>query len=225
FLGVGSGQGGLDQLFSGLNIFGGGGGSSVAKAQKAVKKNPNDPTAYRKLATAYESKGDNAGAIDALQNLTRLKPKNAAAWTELAGLQMNQATDYLTQYQSAYANRQLVAPGQSLIGATGKLGTALGTNRVEETLAKSVDSTVADLQTKTQLAFNNAVTSYDQVTQITPKDANAWFNLAQAAQQAGSYPQAVRGYKQYLKLNPDSSSRQQIETLIKQLSPAAPSTP
>src|SRR5690348_18474502 len=47
FLGVGSGSGsGLDQLFSGLGIFGGG-GNDVAKAQKIIKKNPNAPEGYR----------------------------------------------------------------------------------------------------------------------------------------------------------------------------------
>src|SRR5436190_9403469 len=55
FLGVGSGSGGLDQLVSGLNIFGGGGGNSVSKAQSYIKKHPNEGKGYRDLATAYES--------------------------------------------------------------------------------------------------------------------------------------------------------------------------
>ena len=55
FLGVGSGSSGLDQLFSNLNIFGGGGGNSVSKAQKHIKEHPNAAPGYRELATAYES--------------------------------------------------------------------------------------------------------------------------------------------------------------------------
>src|SRR5436190_4458222 len=58
FLGVGSGSSGLDQLFSNLNIFGGGNGKSVSGAQKEIQKHPNAPTGYRDLATAYEAKGD-----------------------------------------------------------------------------------------------------------------------------------------------------------------------
>ena len=47
FLGVGSGaNSGLDQLFSGLNIFGRG-GSSVSKALKEVQKHPSDPKGFR----------------------------------------------------------------------------------------------------------------------------------------------------------------------------------
>ncbi|HSW83851.1 MAG TPA: hypothetical protein VLH12_10270, partial [Usitatibacter sp.] len=75
FLGVGSGTAGLDQLFSGLNIFGSG-GSSISKALKNVQKHPNDPAAFRKLATAYESKSDTVNAISTLQQLTTISPKD-----------------------------------------------------------------------------------------------------------------------------------------------------
>jgi Flp pilus assembly protein TadD len=219
FLGVGSGQGsGLDQLFNGLNIFHSG-GNAVSKAQKAVQKHPTDPKGYRDLATAYEGKGDVAGAITALQGLTRLKPKDTPAWSELAGLQMSQAQTYLNDYQAAYQNRQLAAPSSAFVPTAGKVATILGTNKVEQTAAQRIDTQVQNLQSQTQLAFNNAVSSYDQVTQITPKDSNAWFQLAQAAQQAGSYTQAVTAYKKYLALNPTSPNKAQIEQLIKQLSP------
>jgi hypothetical protein len=81
FLGVGSGtNGGLDQLFSGINIFGGGGGKSVSSAQKEVAKHPNDPKGFRDLATAYESKSDTANAISALQQYATLRPKDAKVW-------------------------------------------------------------------------------------------------------------------------------------------------
>jgi DNA-binding SARP family transcriptional activator len=223
FLGVGSGSGGLDQLFSGMNIFGGG-GNSVSKAQSYIKKHPNEGKGYRDLATAYESKGDTANAISALQQYTNIKRKDAAVWNELAGLQMTQAQNYLTQYQTAYQNRQLAAPSQSFL-PTGKLGTALGENKVEQTAASGIDTQLSDLQQRTQLAYNNALSSYDQVTQITPKDSNAWFQLAQAAQQSGDTAKAVKGYKRYLALNPDSSSKAQILQLIKQLQPSSPTTP
>ena len=219
FLGVGSGQGGgLDQLLNGLNIFHRG-GNPVSKAQNHIKDHPQDPQGFRDLATAYESKGDTGNAISALQQYTNMKPKDAKAETELAGLQMNQAQDYFQQYQAAYQAQQLATPSASLL-PTGKLGQALGTNQVEQVDGQRAAAAVQDLQQRTQLAYNNAVTSYDRVTKLTPKDSNAWFSLAQASQQAGNYTSAVTAYKQYLKLNPDSTSRSQIEKLIKQLSPA-----
>jgi Flp pilus assembly protein TadD len=223
FLGVGSGQGGgLDQLFQGLNIFHRG-SNAVSKAQKEIKDHPKDPKGFRDLATAYETKGDTGNAISALQQYTLLRPKDAKTMTELAGLQTTQAQDYLQQYQAAYTNRQLLAPSQSFL-PTGKLGQALGTNKAEEVAAQGADAAVQDLQQRTQLAYNNALTTYQAVTRLTPNDANAWFQFAQSAQQAGNPSAAVTGYKRYLKLNPTSTSKAQIEALITQLSPA-PATP
>ena len=221
FLGVGSGSGGgLDQLFQGLNFFHHS-GTSVSKAQKEIKDHPSNPKGFRDLATAYEAKTDRAGAISALQSYTALKPKDVAAWNELASQQQAQAQDYLTQYQNAYQIRQEAAPSQ-LLQPTGKLGTAFGTNQLEQAAAQRADTAVTDLSQRTRLAYAGVQSSYDQVTKLTPKDPNAWFSLAQAAQQAGDNATAVKGYKRFLKLSPGSSIAAQIKQLIKQLSPAPP---
>ena len=221
FLGVGSGSGGgLDQLFQGLNIFHHS-GTSVSKAQKEIKDHPSNPKGFRDLATAYEGRSDTAGAISALQSYTSLKKKDAAAWNELAGLQQSQSQVFLQAYQDAFNARQAAAPSQLLM-PTGKLGTAFGTNQLEQAASKQADTAVNELSQRTQLAFSNVETSYATVTKLTPKDANAWFNYAQAAQQAGNSTGAVKGYKTYLKLSPGASTAPQIKQLIKQLSPPPP---
>jgi hypothetical protein len=156
FLGVGSGtNGGLDQLFSGLNIFGGGGGKSVSSAQKDIAKHPNDPKGYRDLATAYEAKGDTANAITALQQYTIHKPKDAKVWAELAGLQTTQAQTYYNDYVNAYQVQQLAAPSRPFL-PTGKLATAIGTNPIEAAQSSQAQGSVTDLQSKVQLAYNGA---------------------------------------------------------------------
>ena len=218
FLGVGSGaNGGLDQLFSGLNIFSSG-GTSISKAQKEISKHPNAPKGYRDLATAYEGKSDTANAISALQQYTVQKPKDASAWNELGGLQLTQGQNYLSQYQAASAAAQLAAPSATFL-PTGKLGQAIGTNQLEQSAASDANASVQDLQSKTQLAFTNAVGSYQKVTTLQPGNAGAWFQLAQTAQQSGDVKTAVAGYKHYLKLNPNSTNASQIRALLKQLSP------
>ena len=218
FLGVGSGTSGLDQLFSGINIFGGGGGKSVSAAQKEIQKRPNAPKGFRDLATAYESKGDTANAISALQQYTTLRPKDAKAWSELAGLQSTQAQGYLTQYQNAYQAQQLAAPSQPFL-PTGRLGTAIGSNPIEQAAATSAQGSVSDLQQRTQLAYNGVVQAWQQLSKLRPNDANTWFQLAQSAQTAGQSTVAVSAYKRYLKLDPNSANKAQIEQLIKQLAP------
>ena len=218
FLGVGSGSSGLDQLFSNLNLFHHH-GTSLSKALSEVKKRPQDPKAFRDLATAYESKGDSANSIDALQQYTTLRPKDAKAWSELAGLQLSQAQNLVTQYQGAAENQKLATPSQPFLPG-GNLGQALGTNPIEKAVSNQASATTSDLLQRAQTGYSNAVQSYKQVAKLRPASADAQFQLAQAAQTAGDAATAVAAYKAYLKLNPDSSSAGQIRQLIKQLQPA-----
>jgi len=219
FLGVGSGSNsGLDQLFQGLNPFHHS-GTSVSSAQKYVAKHPNDPKGFRDLATAYEGRNDTAGAISALQQYTTIKRKDAKAWTELGNLQLQQAQTYQTQYANAYEVRQLSAPSEPFL-PTGKLGAALGTNQIEQTAASNANSQLQTLQQQIQLGLSNAVSSYQRAANLQPRDSNNWFTLAQAAQQSGDTKTAIKAYKKYLALNPDSTSAAQIKALIKELSPA-----
>jgi tetratricopeptide (TPR) repeat protein len=218
FLGVGSGaNSGLDQLFSGLNIFGHG-GNSVSKGLKEVQKHPNDPKGYRDLATAYEAKGDTVDAITTLERYTNLRSKDVKAWSELAGLQLSQAQDYVTQYQTAYANQQLAAPSQAF-RPTGKLGQAIGTDPIEQASATVANSSATDLYQRANASYSAAITSYKTLVRLQPTNANAEFQLANAAQTAGDRTTAVAAYKAYLKLDPSSSTAAQIRQLIKQLSP------
>lgn len=219
FLGIGSGtNSGLDQLFSNLNIFKGD-SASVSSALDGVKKRPNDPEAFRKLATAYQAKGDTGGAIDALQRVTTLRPKDVTAWGQLAGLQMAQAQEFRGRYSDAYQAQQLAAPSAAFRPA-GKLGEALGASPIETAAANEAQTVVTDLYSRTLQAYQNAVNSYRELARLRPNDANAQFQLAQAAQTAGDAPTAAAAYKAYLRINPDVATASQIRALIQQLEPA-----
>jgi len=228
FLGVGSGtNGGLDQLFNGLNIFHHS-GTSVSSAQRYIAKHPSDPKGYRELATAYEGKSDTADAITALEQYTNIKRKDVSAWTELAGLQLSQAQSYQTAAADAYQASQLAAPSQPFL-PTGKLGTALGSNQLEQAAASQADTQVQTLQQQTQGAYQSAISSYQRAASLQPKNSSAWLQLGQAAQQAaqvtGDTTTAITAYKHYVTLNPDSATAAQLKQLIKQLSPAPAPAP
>jgi tetratricopeptide (TPR) repeat protein len=217
FLGVGSGSGGLSQLFDNLNLFHHM-GTSISAAQKQVAKHPNDPKALRTLITAYEAHGDTNLAIATLQDFTTARPKDASAWSELAGLQTQNAQALVTQYQQAYASELLAAPSSVLApSGSSSVGKALGTNPIERIAAAQVNSSVTDLASRAQGAFQGAVTAYQKVADLEPHNAGAQFTLAQAAQTAGNNTVAVSAYKRYLKLNPDSSTASAVRQLIKSL--------
>jgi len=131
---------------------------------------------------------------------------------------MTNAQDFISQYQNAYEAEQLAAPDQAILpSSTSPVGKALGTNPIERASATELNTSVSDLAQRVQLAYSNAISSYRKVTSLEPKNANAWFQLAQAAQTSGDNTTAVSAYRHYLKLNPNGSTAAQIRALIKSL--------
>jgi len=218
FLGVGSGSGGLSQLFDNLNLFHHS-GTSISSAQKQLAKHPNDAKAMQTLVTAFVAHGDTVSAIATLQNYTTANPKDASAWSELGGLQLQNAQTLVTQYQQAYSSELLAAPSSVLApSGSSPVGKALGTNPIEQAAASQVNSAVTNLAATAQEAFQGAVIADQKVADLQPGNANAQFQLGQVAQTAGENSVAVAAYERYLKLNPDSSTAPAVRKLIKQLS-------
>ena len=211
-VGVGSGNGGgLDQLYSGLF---GGGGNSVSKAKDEIAKHP--AKGYRDLATAYETNGDNASAITALQSYLALKKNDADVWGELGGLQLTQAQTSLTQYQAVQQSAQLADPSAAFLPG-GTLAQAVGTNAAYQNAAQQASSQSSALYQQVTTSLSSAVTSYQQVTKIRPRSTTAWEELATAASNAGNSKVALGAWKTVLKLDPHSPQRASIERQIKAL--------
>jgi hypothetical protein len=218
-VGVGSGNGGgLDQLYSGLF---GGGGSSVSKAQDEIKKHP--AKGYRDLATAYETKGDNAGAVTALQSYLALKKKDADVWAELGSLELTQAQTAGTQYQAAQQASQLADPSAAFLPG-GTLAQAVGTNAAYQNAAQQASTQTSALYTQFTTSLSGAVKDYQQVTKIRPHSSTAFEELATVATNAGSAQVAIDAWKQVLKLDPHTAQRKQIEQQIKQLEKSLPAS-
>jgi cytochrome c-type biogenesis protein CcmH/NrfG len=213
-VGVGSGSGGLDQLYSGLF---GGGGDAVSKAQGEIKKNP--VKGYRDLATAYEANGDTASAITALTNYLRLKKKNTVEWEELGGLQASQAQALKTQYQQAQQAAQLADPSQTFLPG-GTLGQAVGTNVAYQGASQQATSEATQLYQQYTTTSADAVNSYKTAVTLQPHNATALQGLATAAQSSGDYKTALKAWKSWLKVSPNAPQRGQIEALVKQLKAA-----
>jgi len=216
-VGVGSGGGGLSQLWTG--IFGGGGGSSISKAQDEIEKDP--AKGYRDLASAYEAKSQNALAINALQSYLALKKQDADRWAELGALQSSQAQKYARQYQSAQQAAQLADPSTPFTPG-GLLGQAVGLNPAYSTATQQASNRTSQLFQQATTSVQAAVTAYQHATKIRPKDATLQEQLATAAVNAGNAKVAIGAWQAYLKLSPNSPLRSQIKAQIKQLRQALP---
>jgi len=212
-VGVGSGGGGLQDLWTG--IFGGGGGNgSVSKAQGEIKKDP--VKGYRDLATAYESNGQNALAIGALQSYVGLKKKDANAWAEIGSLQQTQARQYASQYQSAQQAAQLADPSTPFQPG-GPLAQAAGPNAAYQATSQQASARASTLFQKATTAAQGAVTAYQHAAKIHPKDPTVQEELATAAEFAGNAPVAIKALSTYLRLYPSSPLKSQVEGQLKQL--------
>ena len=218
FVGVGSGSGGgLSELYTGL--FGGGGGSSISKAQDEILKNP--AKGYRDLATAYEEKGNNAQAIVALESYLAQKDQDAATWAELGGLQMSQGNTFSTQYQDAQQAAQNADPSAPFLPG-GTLGSAVGQNPTYQDASQKAAARTSDLYTKATTAFTSAVKAYKRASKIHPRNATYLQELATAAVNSGDNKTAVRALKRYLTVYPNAPLKKQIEREIKALSQGTP---
>ena len=211
-VGVGSGGGGLQQLWTG--IFGGGSSGSVSKAQGEIK---NDPAkGYRDLATAYESNGQNALAIGALQSYVGVKKMDANAWAEIGGLQETQAQKYARQYQSAQQSAQLADPSIPFQPA-GPLAQAVGPNAAYQATAQQASARASTVFQKATTSAQAAVTAYKHAAKLHPKDATVQEELATAAEYAGNTPVAIAALNKYLKLYPTSPLKSQVKAQLEQL--------
>jgi tetratricopeptide (TPR) repeat protein len=216
FLGVGSGSAGVGDLLGGLDLFGGGSSAtSVGKAQDELKKHPRDPGAYRDLARAYETKGDDAKAIDALNGYLLLRPKDASALSELAALYLTQAE--AARGQAAAAQAKLTSGSLFTPAAGGSLGQAVGQNPITEASSAGVNQAFTAAYQRMQSAYASAVDAYRKVAARAPNDPTVQLRLADTAETAGDSKTAIAAYKRFLKLAPDDPSVPVVKQRIKLL--------
>jgi cytochrome c-type biogenesis protein CcmH/NrfG len=226
FLGVGSGSAGIGDLLRGnFDLFGGSSSStSVSGAQKRIQKNPKDAAAYHDLARAYETKGDTAKAIDALNTYTRLRPKDTSALTELAGQYLSQADVARQQAiaaQSSLTNASLFTP----LPVTGKLGTALGQNPITAASTSGAQTAFTTAYQKLQTAYTSATGVYKRLAKRTPNDPTVQLQLASTAENSNDAKTAITAYKRFLKLAPDDPSAPSVKQHLKQLQASVKPTP
>jgi tetratricopeptide (TPR) repeat protein len=220
FLGVGSGTSGLQDLFNGINPFGGGSSTiSISDAQKEVAEHPNSAKAYRDLATAFEQKSQNDEAITALEQYTTMRPKNASALAELAALQLSHASTLRDQYASIAAEQQAASPQ---FGPTqgSKLAQGVGQDAIQGAISSEIDQRASAAYTNLSTAYNSALATYQKLAKVRSKDPSTQLELAQAAESAGQTAIAIKAYQRFLVLAPDDTNAAAVRDRLKQLQPA-----
>jgi tetratricopeptide (TPR) repeat protein len=222
-LGVGSGSNGLSDLFQNAFHFGTSGGTSIGKLQSKVDKHPQDATAWRDLATAYEQKHRPADAVTALTRYTVLRPKDGTAYTELASQYSALAQTYATDYSNAQLEAATAGPATAFAPPT---STTFGKIFADPQGLQDPISNLIDTQAtaKQQAALANyqsvqskAEDAFKKLAKLTPNDVTVQYQLGQAAQSAGDYATAAAAYARFLKLAPTDVDAPQVKALLKQV--------
>ncbi len=213
--GVGAGGTGIGDLFR--NGSGGGsGGPSVKRALERTREHPNDPAAWDELANAYRTEGDTTAAISAQLRYTELRPRDANGFRTLAGDYFAQAQEKAREAQNAQVETQY----SGSLSPAGSGPTYKGKPLLEDPLAdvspQASSAYASAIQAQSQ-ALQNAVSAYEKVAALSPRDPNVQIELGNAALQAGDTAVAVKAFKRYLELAPDSSDAPLIRRQLEQL--------
>lgn len=217
FVGFGVGAGGVGV---GDILRGGGSGSglpSVSEAENRVAENPKDPQAYRDLANAQQAAGNTSGAIDALEGLVAIRPKNTDALRELAGLYLTKASTAQERAQILQYRNQYLAPG-SIMDTAFQLGTTVLTpDPITNAVTSRYDDEISVAYREVQDAATRAVDTYKKIAAAAPKDPTVQIELAQAAQATGDSATAIAAYEKFLKLAPEDPTVPEVKRILKQL--------
>jgi cytochrome c-type biogenesis protein CcmH/NrfG len=211
FLGVGSG--GLDLQSLVQDVFGskGGGGTSVSKAQAATRKHPNDPQAWKNLATALQAKGRIDEAIVAFEKYTTLRPNDVGQLQTLAQLEGTQAT-------SALQTAQIAAADQGAASA----GSTFGNSQLSgsDPIQGAVSSRASSQATSAFAAYKTDSERFLQTLKSLAKlqhDSFSYTRLGQAAAQFGNTALAIASYRTALRLEKDPRVKAQIRAQLRSL--------
>jgi Flp pilus assembly protein TadD len=213
--GVGAGGVGVGDV---LRDSGGAGAQSVGDARGATEERPKDPEAWRELATALQTEGETAEAIDALATAATLAPKDADVQRELAGLYLTLASEQQNEAQLAQLAAAYGAASQNFPGAlTGSQGESVLSDPIGRAVnALASEKTNAALTTASEAA-TNAVAAYKRVAALAPDDPNVQLELASTAEQVGDAAAAIAAYRRFLVLAPDDPNVSIVKQQIKQL--------
>ncbi len=232
FFGVGSGSTGISDALQNAFNFGNKGGTSISSLQSKADKHPNDPTAWRDLATALEQKHRAQDAVTALERYTALRPKDQGALAELASQYGTLATNYSNDYAAAAQQMAEQESPASAFGpaSTTPLGKALASPTALKDPISSAIATLAAAKQQTayanyQSAQRNAENAYQRLVVLNPRDATSQIQLGQSAQAAQDTTTAIKAFTAFLKLAPTDPLAPQVKQALKALKAQAAAGP
>lgn len=221
FLGVGSGNAGLGDVFS--NVFSGGSAPSIDELQEKVREHPRDTQALTDLTQALQRDGRTQEAVAAYRTYLSSHPKDEDVLAALALVLQSEAAAAYNEVTLAARDLSLAEPGAQFRPGAGALGEALGSFTDPLGQARSTEATTRyqAALARFQTANGDALDVYKKLATLSPEDSSALIRWAQAAESAGQPAQALKVYRTFIKRFPTDplvvDARQKIKDLKKQV--------
>jgi tetratricopeptide (TPR) repeat protein len=204
FLGVGTGFGGLNDLWQSFaSSDGGSSDSSVSDLRERTAKNPRDAAAWRELADALVGENKSDEAVTAYQRYLALRPRDEQALTSLANVFQAKAGRLEAQRQRLQRRAQEIAPASPLPTLTVKNQPVLEPDPITQAALTPIQNRLSKIETDLQAAYQGAYDAYKRLARLDPSDPDTRLSLGQAAERAGDYQAAIAAYRRFAKLAPD----------------------
>jgi tetratricopeptide (TPR) repeat protein len=228
FLGVGSGNAGLGDVFS--SVFGGGSAPSISSLRDKVAESPLDRTAVVDLAQAYERDGRTDEAIATYRTYLVSRPKDVEMLNNLALVYQSRADAAAGDANAALRELSLAAPAAQFRPGTGLLGQALASQVDPLAQAASTEAETAyqEALDRYRAANREALGIYQRLARLDPNEPSSLLRYAQAAVGADDLERALGIYQQFVKRFPQdplvADAKRRIKELKKQVAAQAAST-
>lgn len=213
--GVGAGGVGIGDVFR--DAAGGDGIPSVSEAEQRVAENPRDMEALRELVTAHQTAGDTRGAIEALERMVEIRPRNADLLRELAGVYLSQASQASERAQALQFRNAYLAPATTVSGILELGGRPLDVDRITNAVSTNLEDDISAAYGEAQEAAAKQVETLKRVVRVTPNDPSAQLELARAATDAGDTATTIAAYEKFLRLAPNDPTAPEVRRILKQL--------
>jgi tetratricopeptide (TPR) repeat protein len=201
-------------------------GPSVGDAENKIEDEPNNPAGYRELANALQRDGRTDEVVAPLTRYLQFQPKDRAALSQLAGIYLTQAQRAQNQAQAAQVQLQQTTGGDLFVpGQSSQFGQQFGNGQVTKLESDRLTQQINQSYTEAQQAYQNATRTYRSLITAIPDREEAdqpslFLQLAFAAQSGGDLKEALKAYKRYLVVAPDSPNAAAVRAQIKQLEAA-----
>jgi tetratricopeptide (TPR) repeat protein len=183
------------------------GGPDVEQAREKLREDPGNPESLRELATALQGAGENREAIATLERYLNLRPNDAEAIQQLAGLWGSEAAKARRAAETANAEAQEANLAQTFAQADeSPFVQELFSNRISDSLGGLAGERGVEAQSRLAEAAERQTAAYERLAKLRPNDPSVFLYLGEAAFTAGQADAAIEAWERFLELAPDDSS-------------------